>query len=60
MTPLLLGADGQPARELLDDDLHHLNAAGFDKATAKIKPVIAEAEAAYWRGRKAAGTSAQR
>ena len=60
MTPLLLGADGQPARELLDDDLHHLNAAGFDKTTAKIKPVIAEAEAAYWRGRKAAGTSLQR
>jgi lysophospholipase L1-like esterase len=56
MTPLLLGADGQPARELLDDDLHHLNAAGFDKATAKIKPVIAEAEAAYWRARKTAGT----
>ena len=60
MTPLLLGADGQPARELLDDDLHHLNVAGFDKATAKIKPVIAEAEAAYWRGRKTAGASPQR
>ena len=60
MTPLLLGADGQPARELLDDDLHHLNAAGFDKATAKIKPVIAEAEVTYWRGRKTAGASPQR
>lgn len=60
MTPLLLGADGKPARELLDDDLHHLNAAGFDKATAKIKPVIAEAEAAYWRGPKTAGASPTR
>jgi lysophospholipase L1-like esterase len=60
MTPLLLGADGKPARELLDDDLHHLNVAGFDKVTAKIKPVIAEAEAAYWRGRKTAGASPQR
>ena len=57
MTPLLLGADGQPARELLDDDLHHVNAAGFEKTTAKSKPVIAEAEAAYWRGRKTAGIS---
>jgi lysophospholipase L1-like esterase len=60
MTPLLLGADGQPARDLLDDDLHHLNVAGFDKATAKIKPVIAEAEAAYWRARKTAAASPQR
>lgn len=55
MTPLLLDANKQAARALLVDDLHHLNQAGFDKVTAKIKPVIAEAEAAYWRGRKTAG-----
>jgi len=56
MTPLLIGNDGQPIRDLLVTDLHHLNDAGFDKVTAKIKPVIAQAEAAYWKGRQRPAT----
>jgi lysophospholipase L1-like esterase len=55
MTPLLLGPDGEPRPELLVDDLHHLNKAGFDLVTAKIKPAIAEAEKAYQAGRGGAG-----
>jgi hypothetical protein len=39
LTPMLLTADGKPRRELLGEDLHHLNRDGFDL----VSPVVAKA-----------------
>lgn len=50
----LLGDDGGPRVDLLDEDMHHLNDAGFDLLTAATKPVLAQAEADYWAGREPA------
>ena len=47
LTSMLLGPDGKPRRELLGDDLHHLNKDGFDLVSRAIKPVIEEAEARH-------------
>ena len=51
LNPLLLGADGQPRRELLGPDNHHLNKDGFDLVSPVVKRAVAESEARYWRGR---------
>jgi lysophospholipase L1-like esterase len=50
LTPLLLTADGQPRRELLREDLHHLNKDGFDLVSPVVKKSVQEAEARYRRG----------
>ncbi len=52
LTPLLLGKDGQPRRELLGPDSHHLNREGFDLVSPVVSRAVAASEARYWRGRK--------
>jgi hypothetical protein len=51
LTPMLLGPDGKPRRELLRDDLHHLNKDGFDLISPVVKDRVNEAETRYWKGR---------
>ena len=50
-TPMLLTADGKPRRELLREDLHHLNKDGFDLVSPVVAKVIETAESRYRRGR---------
>jgi lysophospholipase L1-like esterase len=51
LTPALLGPDGKPMRRMLGDDFQHPSRDGFQTLTAMVKPVLAQAEAAYWKGR---------
>ncbi len=51
LTPMLITADGQPRGELLREDHHHLNQAGFDLVSPVVKRSIEEAESRYWHGR---------
>ena len=53
--PVLLGSDAMPRADLLGEDKHHLNDTGFDVLTAATRPVVAQAEAAYWKGRQRPG-----
>ncbi len=50
LTDMLLAPDGQPARDLLGPDLHHLNGDGFDLISNPVKRAIQQAEGRYWRG----------
>src|SRR5215469_724283 len=49
LTPLLLTADGQPRREILREDLHHLNKDGFDLVSPVVKQAVQAAETRYRR-----------
>ncbi len=49
LTPLLLTSDGKPRRELLREDLHHLNQDGFDLVSPVVAKAIRTAEARYGR-----------
>jgi len=53
LTPLLLTADGKPRRELLREDLHHLNKDGFDLVSPVVAKAVQAAEAGngHRRGR---------
>jgi len=57
LTPLLLTADGKPRRELLREDLHHLNQDGFDLVSPVVAKAIQAAEARYGRGHGRSGSS---
>jgi lysophospholipase L1-like esterase len=50
LTDLLLTPDGKPARDLLGDDLHHLNEEGFTLVSQAVKRAIQQSEGRYWRG----------
>lgn len=50
LTPMLLTADGQPRRELLREDQHHLNKDGFDLVSPVVGKAIQTAEDRYRRG----------
>jgi len=50
LTPLLLTADGKPRRELLREDLHHLNKDGFDLVSPVVVKAVEAAETRYGRG----------
>ena len=50
LTPMLLTADGHPRRELLREDLHHLNKDGFDLISPVVAKAIQAAESRYGRG----------
>jgi hypothetical protein len=50
LTEDLLDQKGQPNREMIGDDDHHLNKLGFDIVSGDVKLVIQKAEARYWRG----------
>ena len=50
LTDLLLGPDGKPARELLADDLQHLNDDGFALVSNVVKRAVQRSEGRYWRG----------
>lgn len=48
----MIGADGMPRKELfIDDDLHN-SEEGYALWTSLVKPVLKEAEAAYWAERE--------
>lgn len=50
LTPMLLTPDGQPRRELLREDQHHLNKAGFDLVSPVVDKAVHEAEVRYGHG----------
>ena len=50
LNPLLLTADGQPRRELLREDLHHLNKDGFDLVSPVVDKAVRAAEVRYRSG----------
>ena len=47
LTPMLLTSDGKPRRELLGEDLHHLNKDGFDLVSPVVAKAIRAAEIQY-------------
>ncbi|HMD47818.1 MAG TPA: GDSL-type esterase/lipase family protein [Bryobacteraceae bacterium] len=50
LTQMLLTADGQPRRELLREDLHHLNKDGFDLVSPVVAKAVQAAEDRHGRG----------
>jgi hypothetical protein len=50
LTPMLLGKDGQPRKELLREDQHHLNKDGFDLVSPVVDKAVHEAEVRYGHG----------
>ena len=49
LTPMLLSADGKPRRELLREDLHHLNQDGFDLVSPVVAKAVQAAESRHQR-----------
>ena len=45
----MLGGDGRPRKELFIDDDLHLSDEGYAIWTSLVKPVLAEAQAVYWK-----------
>jgi lysophospholipase L1-like esterase len=50
LTPMLLTPDGQPRKELLREDQHHLNKDGFDLVSPVVDKAVHEAEVRYGHG----------
>lgn len=50
LTPMLLTRDGQPRKELLREDQHHLNKDGFDLVSPVVDKAVHEAEVRYGHG----------
>ncbi len=50
LTPMLLDAAGQPRKDLLREDQHHLNTAGFDLVSPVVDKAVHEAEVRYGHG----------
>jgi len=50
LTDLLLTPDGKSARDLLADDLQHLNDDGFSLVSNVVKRAVQQSEGRYWRG----------